>query len=116
MEDRGECRKAHWHMSGKIDGCQEFKARASYNDGGEYCSICNCHMNYHKKLVPRVTHVTEIVYTECHKYHDKNGSQVKDGCREFRKKSDNLANICAACGCDKSFHRNEVTKEVITRF
>ncbi|KAL3623321.1 hypothetical protein CASFOL_032137 [Castilleja foliolosa] len=94
-------------MGGKVDGCQEFKV---WRPDDEKCSICNCHMNYHKKMV---RHVTEVVYTECHKIHDKNGSQVKDG---FRKKSDYLANICDACNCDKSFHRNEVTKEVITRF
>ncbi|GFP89145.1 mini zinc finger protein 3 [Phtheirospermum japonicum] len=115
MEQRGECLKALAHMGGKVDGCQEFKAWPS--DDGK-CSICGCHVNYHKKVVPqaRVTHVTEVVYTECHKNHHKTGYYAKDGCKEFRKKSDFLANICDACNCDKSFHRNELTKEVITYY
>ncbi|KAL3623320.1 hypothetical protein CASFOL_032136 [Castilleja foliolosa] len=114
MENRGECLKAHASLGGKADGCQGFISSGGLS--GKSCSTCFCDENYHKKVVPqtRVTYVTEVVYTECHKNHNVNGSQVKDGCREFRKKSDNLANICDACGCDKSFHRNEVTKEVIT--
>ncbi|KAL3623326.1 hypothetical protein CASFOL_032142 [Castilleja foliolosa] len=95
----GECLKAHAHMGGKVDGCQEFKPWPSSNDGEE-CSICSCHRNYHKKLA-------QVVYMECHKNHYVNGSHVKDGCKEYRENQWS-PNKCDACGCDKSFHRNEL--------
>ncbi|KAL3623325.1 hypothetical protein CASFOL_032141 [Castilleja foliolosa] len=98
----GKCLKAHAHMGGKVDGCQEFKASSD----GEECSICSCHMNYHKKMV---RHVTEVVYTECHKNHFVNGSNVKDGCKEYTE-NECSPNKCAACNCHKSFHRNELIR------
>ncbi|KAL3639946.1 hypothetical protein CASFOL_014914 [Castilleja foliolosa] len=101
----GKCLKAHEHMGGKMDGCQEFKARGA---SGEECSICNCNINFHKKLADdQLFNVTEVVYTECHKNHYVNGSHIKDGCKEYREEKCS-PNKCAACNCDKSFHRNEV--------
>ncbi|KAL3628495.1 hypothetical protein CASFOL_027541 [Castilleja foliolosa] len=92
----GDCLKAHAHIGGKVDGCQEFKA----NNGGEECSICNCHMNYHRRIV-------EVVYMECHKNHYVKGSNVKDGCKEYME-NECSPTKCAACNCHKSFHRNEL--------
>ncbi|KAL3640419.1 hypothetical protein CASFOL_015387 [Castilleja foliolosa] len=93
-------------MGGKVDGCQVFKPWPTSSDRDE-CSICSCHMNYHRR-------VAEVVYLECHKNHYVNGSNVKDGyCQEYRE-NQSSPNKCAACNCHKSFHRNDlITRAMI---
>ncbi|KNA19084.1 hypothetical protein SOVF_064840 [Spinacia oleracea] len=53
-----------------------------------------------------------VRYLECQKNQAANiGGYALDGCREFMASGDqatNLALVCAACGCNRSFHRQEV--------
>uniref|UniRef100_A0A803M644 ZF-HD dimerization-type domain-containing protein n=1 Tax=Chenopodium quinoa TaxID=63459 RepID=A0A803M644_CHEQI len=59
-----------------------------------------------------------VRYMECQKNHAANiGGYALDGCREFMASGDegtNLALVCAACGCHRSFHRQDVQTEVAT--
>ncbi|KAL3824557.1 hypothetical protein ACJIZ3_020586 [Penstemon smallii] len=109
-----ECCKIHPRLGDKTDGCQEFMWRSSNLE----CAICGCHRNFHRKVVERAP----VRYTECHKIHvSKTGENYVDGCKEFRSDINRERWYgeqvsCAACKCHKSFHRNEIKKEVITPF
>ncbi|PIN24432.1 hypothetical protein CDL12_02836 [Handroanthus impetiginosus] len=110
MEDYAECHKSHRDIGGKTDGCQEFMQIGWWDPK---CLICGCHRNFHRKVVK---YKTEVVYTKCHKIHDFKFQSCVDGCQEFTPTSEQGAGTdaktCANCGCKKSFHRNEITKEV----
>ncbi|PIN20301.1 hypothetical protein CDL12_06981 [Handroanthus impetiginosus] len=109
MEDYAECHKSHQDIGGKTDGCQEFMQIGFRWDAK--CLICRCHRNFHRKVVK---YKTEVVYRKCHKIHDFKFRSCVDGCQEFTPTSEQGAGelVCANCGCKKSFHRNEITKEV----
>lgn len=57
-----------------------------------------------------------VRYLECQKNHAANiGGYALDGCREFMASGEEgteLALVCAACGCNRNFHRREVYTEV----
>lgn len=56
-----------------------------------------------------------IRYLECQKNHAANiGGYALDGCREFMASGEegmSLALVCAACGCHRSYHRQELITE-----
>ncbi|PIM97849.1 hypothetical protein CDL12_29469 [Handroanthus impetiginosus] len=111
MGDYAECHKSHPHNRGKTDGCQEFME--DWIDPME-CKVCGCHRNFHRKVKPPVKYKTVVVYTKCHKIHDFKFQNSVDGCQEFIPvgKVGEVALVCATCGCNKGFHRNEVTTQV----
>ncbi|KAI3443969.1 hypothetical protein Pfo_000634 [Paulownia fortunei] len=100
-----ECHKYRSHSDGKSDGCQEFMEKKGWISMD--CDNCGCHRNFHRKV--------EVVYTKCHKNHDFKFPSSVDGCQEFTpsgREGTEAAVACAACGCHKAFHRNEVHKPV----
>lgn len=58
-----------------------------------------------------------VRYLECQKNHAASiGGYALDGCREFMASGEegtDLALVCAACGCHRNFHRQEVDAEVV---
>ncbi|KAK4414992.1 Mini zinc finger protein 1 [Sesamum alatum] len=102
------------HLSGKIDGCQEYGESWDSN-----CRFCGCHRSFYRKVVTPVKFKTEVVYTKCHKIHEFNLQNSVDGCQEFIPAGEDgtaTALNCVICGCHKSFHRNEVTIEVTSPY
>ncbi|KAL9154489.1 hypothetical protein ABFS82_10G118000 [Erythranthe guttata] len=109
MEDKyGECNKSHEELGRGKDGCLEFMPN-SYSPLD--CAVCGCHRTYHRKVIELRT---EVVYTYCKRFHYFTKEDSWDGCQEFfPKNNDEAAALeCAACGCHKAFHRDEVSKRV----
>ncbi|KAH6779312.1 mini zinc finger 2 [Perilla frutescens var. hirtella] len=102
-----ECHKPQEKLGWNFDGCQEFKA-SNYDRGS--CYNCSCDRSLHRKVMPKkkeVLYKKEAVYTVCHKIH-RHLHNLVDGCQEFVPAVE-AELTCAACGCHKSFHRNEIT-------
>ncbi|GMH19323.1 hypothetical protein Nepgr_021164 [Nepenthes gracilis] len=62
--------------------------------------------------------VRSVRYGECQKNHAASiGGYAVDGCREFMASGEegtSGALLCAACGCHRNFHRQEVETEVVS--
>ena len=56
--------------------------------------------------------VRVVRYMECHRNHADASSgattDALDGCRAFKKVSTTEPEVCATCGCHRSFHRKDV--------
>ncbi|CAA0813471.1 Mini zinc finger protein 2 [Striga hermonthica] len=95
------CLKLHVTLGNRVDGCQELIIPPDrFYNPTENCSVCGCHLNFHRKIVRRV------VRTVCHKNHNPAGPESKDGCQKFTCSLEK--DVCAACGCHVSFHQKEV--------
>ncbi|KAH6779313.1 hypothetical protein C2S52_010550 [Perilla frutescens var. hirtella] len=107
-DNYAECHKPQKHLDGKTDGCQHF-----FNPYGMFdCMGCGCHVSFHRKVVKCRK---EVVYTKCNKIHTFGSQASVDGCQEFAPKGRKAtpdALICSLCGCDKAFHRNEITVQL----
>ncbi|KAG6404017.1 hypothetical protein SASPL_136252 [Salvia splendens] len=70
-----------------------------------------CHQSSSNQIVQTVR------YGECQKNHAIDiGGYAVDGCREFMAgggEGTAAALSCAACGCHRNFHRQEVDREVL---
>ncbi|PIM97851.1 hypothetical protein CDL12_29676 [Handroanthus impetiginosus] len=113
MEEKyGECHKRHKHLDWMTDGCLAFLKRSFVER--ELFGGCGCHRSFHRKLQPPVKYKTEVVYTKCRKIHDFKFENCADGCQEFIPTAEQGAGalVCTTCGCNKGFHRNEITTQV----